>query len=71
MTKKPLKRPFYRLTANCSKHGTVTVERKPNPQSGQPWPTGSGGITPPYPRSVVCPHCPWHCAVTSAELIED
>lgn len=71
MSKKPLKPPFYRLTAYCREHGQITVERKPNPKAGQQHPTGAGGTISPYPAGVVCTHCPWLCAVTSAELITD
>lgn len=69
MAKKALKPPYYRLTATCSKHGTVTVERKPNPRAGQPEPNGSGRLITPHPGSVVCPYCAWHATVYAAELI--
>lgn len=71
MSKKPLTPPFYRLTAICSMHGPITVERKPNPKAGQPHPTGAGGTIRPYPAGCVCPNCPWLCTVIKAELITD
>jgi hypothetical protein len=67
MAKKQLKPPFYRLTATCSVHGKVTVERKPNPKAGQK--TESGGIESPHSLSIVCPHCSWQARVTSTELV--
>ena len=68
MAKRPLKPPFYRLTATCSVHGTVTVERKPNPKAGQK--CESGGVEQPHVLSVVCPHCVFHARVIGAELVE-
>ena len=67
MAKKPLKPPFYLHTATCHIHGTVTVERKPHPQRGQR--TDAGAIQSPTYRSIVCPHCTYHAAVTGVEFI--
>jgi hypothetical protein len=71
MDKKQLKPSFYRLTATCTVHGMVTVERKPNPKAGQRHPNETGGLIQPHPSAVVCPHCVFHCKVTGAELIEE
>jgi hypothetical protein len=64
---KPLKPPLYRITAMCSVHGIVTVDRKPNPKAGQR--VESGGVQSAYPGSVVCPFCVFHARVLQADFI--
>jgi len=68
MKKRQLKPPFYRVVATCHQHGTVVVERKPHPKTGQQ--TECGAIQQPTPMSIVCPHCTYHARVTSTQLIE-
>jgi hypothetical protein len=67
MPKKDLIPPFYRLTAICSVHGSVTVERKPRRNAGQR--SESGGVEPAHSLSIVCPYCPFQARVTSTELV--
>ena len=67
MTKKQLKPPYYRVTAECHIHGTVHTERKPHPKTGQRLDTG--GIQRPEPIEIVCPHCTYHAKVTHIELV--
>ena len=69
MQKKPLKPPFYRLTATCHQDGEFTVERKPNPKSGQK--SESGGVEPAHSLAIVCPKCTHWATVTGAELVTE
>ncbi|MCM0081804.1 hypothetical protein L4X63_09400 [Geomonas sp. Red32] len=70
MKEKQLKPPFYRVTAECGKCGTVRTTRKPHRLAGQR--NDCGHIIPPEPREIVCPTpgCTWHAKVTSTELVE-
>jgi hypothetical protein len=70
MNTKALKPPFYRLTATCSVHGEVTVDRKRNPKTGLRHPNETGALIEPFPSSIVCPHCVFHCKVTGFEWVE-
>jgi len=69
MSGKTLKPPYYNLTATCSTHGQVTVQRKPNPKAGQKM--DSGCVVLPHPMSIVCPHpgCGYQFKVDKAELM--
>lgn len=62
-----MKPPYYRVTADCPKCGTVEVERKPHRLAGKK--LDSGAIIQPEPQSIV--HgCGYHARVTSAVLVE-
>ncbi|RQW89907.1 MAG: hypothetical protein EHM79_02045 [Geobacter sp.] len=60
-----MKPPYAQIIARCNKHGEFTVQRKPNPKTGQRDPNGSGALIQRYPHAIVCPKCRMWAKITN------
>jgi ssDNA-binding Zn-finger/Zn-ribbon topoisomerase 1 len=62
-----MKPPFVRITAECSKCGKFTVDRKPNKNPGTA--AATYAAAPIFYSTVKCPKCPYYADILDQQLI--